>query len=128
MTDEQENVENKKDEKYKKNEKNGDKTGYYVKQPIFGTGKPSWLKQQFGKTVAIVVGALTCILFYFLLLRAGHISGVIRKIFLVSKPIVYGLAIAYLLNPIVKAVDRKLLLFWKRNFLILNRRKACRDP
>ena len=45
MTDEQENVENKKDEKYKKNEKNGDKTGYYVKQPIFGTGKPSWLKQ-----------------------------------------------------------------------------------
>ena len=84
MTDEQENVENKKDEKYKKNEKNGDKTGYYVKQPIFGTGKPSWLKQQFGKTVAIVVGALTCILFYFLLLRAGHISGVIRKIFLVS--------------------------------------------
>ena len=46
MTDEQENVENKKDEKYKKNEKNGDKTGYYVKQPIFGTGKPSWLKQQ----------------------------------------------------------------------------------
>lgn len=85
MTDEQENVENKKDEKYKKNEKNGDKTGYYVKQPIFGTGKPSWLKQQFGKTVAIVVGALTCILFYFLLLRAGHISGVIRKIFLVSK-------------------------------------------
>ena len=98
MTDEQENVENKKDEKYKKNEKNGDKTGYYVKQPIFGTGKPSWLKQQFGKTVAIVVGALTCILFYFLLLRAGHISGVIRKIFLVSKPIVYGLAIAYLLR------------------------------
>ena len=75
MTDEQENVENKKDEKYKKNEKNGNKTGYYVKQPIFGTGKPSWLKQQFGKTVAIVVGALTCILFYFLLLRAGHISG-----------------------------------------------------
>ena len=46
-----------------------------MKQPIFGTGKPSWLKQQFGKTVAIVVGALTCILFYFLLLRAGHISG-----------------------------------------------------
>ena len=30
MTDEQENVENKKDEKYKKNEKNGNKTGYYV--------------------------------------------------------------------------------------------------
>ena len=105
-----------KDEKYKKNEKNGDKTGYYVKQPIFGTGKPSWLKQQFGKTVAIVVGALTCILFYFLLLRAGHISGVIRKIFLVSKPIVYGLAIAYLLNPIVKAVDRKLLPFLEKKF------------
>lgn len=81
MTDEQENVENKKDEKYKKNEKNGDKTGYYVKQPIFGTGKPSWLKQQFGKTVAIVVGALTCILFYFLLLRAGHYRSDSENIF-----------------------------------------------
>ena len=49
MTDEQENVENKKDEKYKKNEKNGNKTGYYVKQPIFGTGKPSWLNSSSAK-------------------------------------------------------------------------------
>ena len=40
----------------------------------------------------------------------------IRKIFLVSKPIVYGLAIAYLLNPIVKAVDRKLLPFLEKKF------------
>ena len=46
MTDEQENVENKKDEKYKKNEKNGDKTGYYVKQPIFGTGKYFWFQSR----------------------------------------------------------------------------------
>ena len=38
------------------------------------------------------------------------------EIFLVSKPIVYGLAIAYLLNPIVKAVDRKLLPFLEKKF------------
>ena len=37
MTDEQENVENKKDEKYKKNEKNGDKTGYYDSKMLQGS-------------------------------------------------------------------------------------------
>ncbi len=117
MAGEREHIGIEKENEYKVNEKRSEnKSGYYVKQPTFGTGKPSWIKQQFGKTVAIVVGALACILFYFLLLRAGHISGVIQKIFLVSKPIIYGLAIAYLLNPIVKAVDRKMLPFLEKKF------------
>ena len=45
----------------------------------------------------------------FLLLRVDEVSGIAGKIVSVSKPIIYGLAIAYLLNPIVKAVDRRML-------------------
>ena len=51
-------------------------------------------------TVFVIVAA--CILFYFALLRLGHISDVIFKIIDVLKPVLYGCAIAYLLNPIVK--------------------------
>ena len=128
MTDEQENVENKKDEKYKKNEKNGDKTGYYVKQPIFGTGKPSWLKQQFGKTVAIVVGALTCYSFLFSAFAGRtHIGSDSENIF-GFKADCLRIGQSLIFESDSEAVDRKLFPFWKRNFLILNRRKACRDP
>ena len=52
-----------------------------MKQPIFGTGKPSWLKQQFGKTVAIVVGALTCILLFSAFAGRTHIGSDSENIF-----------------------------------------------
>ena len=80
--------------------------------------------------MAIVVGALTCILFFISALRAGHISGSDSENYFLDfqSRLFYGLAIAYLLNPIVKAVDRKLLPFLEKKFPNLNRRKACRDP
>lgn len=92
------------------------KTGYYIRQPILRQRKKSWIKQQFGKSMVIFLGAGACILFYFLLLRAGHISGVLQKFIHVSKPIIYGLAIAYLLNPIVKAIDHKFVPFLEKRF------------
>ena len=58
-------------------------------------------------TVFVIVAA--CILFYFALLRLGHISDVIFKIIDVLKPVLYGCVIAYLLNPIVKRVDAFLI-------------------
>lgn len=57
-------------------------------------------------TIFVVIAA--CIIFYFALLRLPAISKVFADIFRVSKPIFYGLAIAYLLNPIVDFVERHL--------------------
>lgn len=57
-------------------------------------------------TIFVVIAA--CIVFYFALLRLPAISGVFKEIFHVLKPVVYGLGIAYLLNPIVKFVEAHL--------------------
>lgn len=100
----------------KKKEERRTSGGYYIKQPVFGKGRPSWLRQQFGRIFAIIAAAAVCILFYFALLRAGQISGAIQTLISVAKPIIYGLAIAYLLNPIVKSVDRKMIPFLERKF------------
>lgn len=63
-------------------------------------------------TIFVVIAA--CIIFYFALLRLPAISGVFKEIFGVLKPIVYGLAIAYLLNPIVDFVEEHLRPFLEK--------------
>lgn len=88
--------------------------GYYIKQPSFGKGKPSWFKQQFGKSIVIFLAVASCILLYFALLRASQITRAVSTLISVAKPIIYGLGIAYLLNPIVKSVDRRLVPFLEK--------------
>ena len=58
-------------------------------------------KEQTIKSMTLFFVVATCILFYFALLRLGQISSVFKQFLTVAKPIIYGLAIAYLLNPIV---------------------------
>ena len=45
--------------------------GYYINQPVFGRDRTSWIKQQFGKSVAIFLAAVACIFLYFLLFKSG---------------------------------------------------------
>ena len=90
------NIEIKTREEKKQREK-----AYYEEAPQIGGRRPSRM------TVFVIVAA--CILFYFALLRLGHISDVIFKIIDVLKPVLYGCVIAYLLNPIVKRVDAFLI-------------------
>ena len=60
-----------------------------------------------GLTFFLVIAA--CVIFYFLLLRIDDISVGVSKVIDVLKPILYGMVIAYLLNPIVKQIDRWLI-------------------
>lgn len=89
-------------------QKNDDLGGYYTNRPTFGNKGPSKLRQKFSRGMTFFVVIAASIIFYFALLKLPAISGVLLKIFQVLKPIVYGLAIAYLLNPIVKFVERHL--------------------
>lgn len=50
-----------------------------------------------------------CIILYFAFLRADTLFSVAGTIIEILKPIIYGFAIAYLLNPIVKETDKYLL-------------------
>lgn len=87
--------------------KKEENTGYYTNRPSFGNKGPSKLRQKFSRGMTIFVVIAACILFYFALLKLPVISDIAKELFRVLKPVVYGLAIAYLLNPIVKFVESR---------------------
>lgn len=85
-----------------------EKSGYYASRPSFGNSGPSKLRQKFSRGMTFFVVIAACIIFYFALLRLPAISGVFKQIIHILKPVIYGLGIAYLLNPIVDFVERHL--------------------
>ena len=100
-----------------KPEKEGKKENdYYTSQPSFGSKKTSRFWHQISRDVRIFVVIAACIVFYFALLRMTNISEVFGEIYQVLKPIIYGLVIAYLLNPIVKLVDTHFEPWIKKKF------------
>lgn len=110
-------------EETQQKEQKPSKSGYYIKQPSLKTSGTSKIKQQFGKGMTVFIVIAACILFYFALLRLTVISAVVGKIIQVLKPIIYGMAIAYLLNPIVKKVDKYLVPALNKKFPRLTKQK-----
>lgn len=92
------------------------KNGYYINQPDFGNQGPSKLRQQLNRGMTAFVVIILCMLCFFILLRVDDISKILKLIFNILRPIVYGLAIAYLLNPIVKTVERYLKPWVEKRF------------
>lgn len=99
-----------------KQEQKEETSGYYATRPSFGNNGPSKLRQRFSRGMTIFVVIAACIIFYFALLRLPAISDVLKEIFSVLKPIIYGLGIAYLLNPIVGFVEEHLKPLLKKKF------------
>ena len=82
---------------------------YYEGRPQFGGNGPSRIKSALGKGIIFFLVIITGVVLYFVLLRLDKIRGAISEILSILTPIMYGFAIAYLLNPIVKKVDRYLV-------------------
>ena len=76
------NIEIKTREEKKQREK-----AYYEEAPQIGGRRPSRIRQQINRGMTVFVIVAACILFYFALLRLGHISDVIFKIIDVLKPV-----------------------------------------
>lgn len=108
----------KKDDKVneKEKKKSVENSGYYINRPKFGNNGPSKLKQQFSQGLTLLLVVIVCLVIYFALLRLEMISNVIHLILGILKPIIYGFAIAYLLNPIVKKVDEHLIPYINKHF------------
>lgn len=81
---------------------------YYEKRPNLKGKGPSKIREQFSRGMTSFLVIAAAILFYFALLRVSNLSSVIGKIVEVSKPIIYGLVIAYLLNPLCKQIEKLL--------------------
>ena len=86
--------------------------------------RSSNFKEQVIKSMAMFFVVAACILFYFALLRLSEISYAVKSFLSVAKPIIYGLAIAYLLNPIVKVIDSKLVPFFEKKCPKMKRKET----
>lgn len=92
------------------------KSGYYSNRPIFGNKEPSMLRQHLTREKSLFIVIVVVIVFYFAMLRLDEISKLLWMVIHILKPIIYGLAIAYLLNPIMKFVEQHLSRFLKKSF------------
>jgi predicted PurR-regulated permease PerM len=81
---------------------------YYSKPPKI-SHSPSKIRIYFLRGVTYFLVVAACILLYFLMLRFDKVSQTISGIVKIMEPVIYGFAIAYLLNPIVKRVDKYLV-------------------
>lgn len=97
---------------------------YYVKRPQFGKEGPSKLRQEFSRGMTMFLVIMACVVLYFALLRLDSITNAVSMVIDVLKPILYGMVIAYLLNPIVKQVDR-ILVPRLEKYMQKNRAKQC---
>lgn len=97
---------------------------YYVKRPQFGKEGPSKLRQEFSRGMTMFLVIMACVVLYFALLRLDSITNAVSMVIDVLKPILYGMVIAYLLNPIVKQVDR-ILVPRLEKYMQKNRAKKC---
>ncbi|HAX51420.1 AI-2E family transporter [Muricomes intestini] len=110
------------DDKTQDKAKKKEERRYYSDGPVLEENGSSRFRRKVGRGMSVFLVIAAGLLFYFALLRLPVISGVIREIFQVLKPIIYGLAIAYLLNPIVKFVDSQLTPFLEKK--ISSRKKV----
>lgn len=82
---------------------------YYRQEPELGQGSKRRFRQHFNRGLTFFLVISACILFYFLLFRLESVSNVVNMIIEILQPIVFGMAIAYMLNPIVKNIDKRLI-------------------
>ncbi|MEG0793322.1 MAG: AI-2E family transporter, partial [Lachnospiraceae bacterium] len=91
-------------------------SGYYENAPKFGNRGTSKIRQYFNRGISIFLVIAASILFYFLFLRFTNIFSGFVTIVNILKPILYGLIIAYLLRPIVEAVEERIIPFLEQKF------------
>ena len=82
------------------------KTTYYDKQPQLLKTKPSKIKEHMQKGMTVFMVIASSLIFFFVLLRFSNISSLIAKIVNVAMPIIYGFVIAFLLNPVMKLLEK----------------------
>lgn len=79
---------------------------YYDNKPAMGEPGGLKIREHFkrGMTAFLIVAA--CIVCYFAFLRFDYIADAFNKITSLLRPIIYGIVIAYLLNPVMKFVEK----------------------
>ena len=82
-----------------------DRTHYHDQEPKFKEHGTSKIREHFRQGMTLFIVIISCIVCYFAFLRFDAIARIIGKVVDILKPIIYGLVIAYLLNPIMKKLE-----------------------
>lgn len=86
--------------------KDGKKMNYHEKEPQFIKKQPSKLREHFQRGMTTLVVIIAGVLFFFAIWRFNELAAAFGKVVDVLTPVIYGLVIAFLLNPIVKRVEQ----------------------
>ena len=79
---------------------------YREKEPLLVKKEPSKLREHFQRGMTTLVVIVVGVLFFFVVWKFDELTKVVEKIIDVLMPVIYGLVIAFLLNPIVKRVEQ----------------------
>ena len=82
-----------------------DRKHYHDQEPKFKEYGTSKFREHLSQGMTLFIVVISCIIFYFVILRFDTIAAVFGKVFGILKPIIYGAVIAYLLNPIMKRAE-----------------------
>lgn len=86
--------------------KDGKRMNYHEKEPQFIKKQPSKLREHFQRGMTTLVVIIAGVLFFFAIWRFEELAATVGKVIDVLTPVIYGLVIAFLLNPIVKRVEK----------------------
>ena len=97
---------------------------FYDKEPILGEESDLKIREKFKKGIATFLIVIACIVCYFAILRFDYITKAFSEIMRILRPIIYGVVIAYLLNPVMKFVERCISKGVRR--IVKNEKRAIR--
>lgn len=86
--------------------KEKEKNRYYDKKPALGQKSSFNIRDHFKQGFSVFVVIVAAIICYFAFLRFSDIYDAFKKIMGLLRPFVYGLVIAYLLNPIMMFIEK----------------------
>lgn len=92
-----------------------DKDIYYDKAPLLKKPGPSKFREQISSGLGAIIVIVAGIFLYFSFLRLADIMAVVSRILDILTPIIYGFAIAYLLNPMTMKIDEFFYNIFKDN-------------
>lgn len=87
-------------------EQNKYKNHYHDQEPVLKEKGVSKIREHLTQGMTLFIVVIACILCYFAILRFDVIARGIKKVVDILKPIIYGIGLAYLLNPIMKYVEK----------------------
>ena len=96
--------------------KRNDRMSFFDRQPKLVQEERSKLRDYISRGISAFLVIFAGIICFFVFLRFESIASAIQKIMEVLAPIIYGLVLAFLLNPIVKRVEQWMTPFLKKMF------------